>query len=160
MSQIRRKDQAVLAPSQRTIENAEFLLIIRLGSDHLITGLPYFPECRSYFRYILTNTSDKNVIAMHRPSDGTQLIVEAATRHSANGETATDEPLSQLISPRCCSWASSVRRLAQLPNMRCPATQQRCLSSLQRRRTLAERQTRLRQCLHSRPAELRVRSQL
>ena len=32
--------------------------------------------------------------------------MEAATRHSAsaNGETATDEPFSQLISPRCCEW--------------------------------------------------------
>ena len=57
---------------------------------------------------------------MNRPRDGAQLIVAAATRHSANGETATGEPFSQLISPRCCSWASSVQRLAQLPNMRCP----------------------------------------
>ena len=89
-------------------------------SDHLITGLPSFLECRSHFRNILTRTNDKNVIAMHRPRDGAQLIVEAATRHSANSETATDEPFSQLISPRCCSFASSVQRLAQLPNMRCP----------------------------------------
>ena len=55
---------------------------------------------------------------MDRPRDGAQLIVEAATRHSSNGETATDEPLSQL-SPRCRGWASSVQRLALLPNMRC-----------------------------------------
>ena len=91
-SQIRRKDQPILAPSQRTIENAESLLINRLGSDHLITGLPSFLECRPHLRYLLTRTSDKHVIAMHRPRDGAQLIVEAATRHSANGETATDEP--------------------------------------------------------------------
>ena len=121
MSQGRRKDQPVLAPSQRTIENAEFLLIIRLGSDHLITGLPSFLECRPHFRFFPTSTSDKNVIAMHRPRDGAQLTVEAATRHSADGETATHEPFSQLISPRCCSWASSVQSLPQLPNMSCPA---------------------------------------
>ena len=78
MSQIRRKDPTILAPSQRTTENAEFLLIVKLGSDHLITGLTSFLECRSHFRYILTRTSDKNVIAMHRPRDGAQLIVEAA----------------------------------------------------------------------------------
>ena len=42
MSQIRRKDQPILATSQHTIENAEFFLIIRLGSDHLITGLNLF----------------------------------------------------------------------------------------------------------------------
>ena len=115
-----RKDQPILAPSQRAVENAEVLLIVGLGSDHLITGLPFFLECRFHFRKNLTRTSDKHVIAMHRPRDGAQLIVEAATRHSANGETATDEPFSQLLSPRCCSWASSVQRLAQLPNMRCP----------------------------------------
>ena len=93
------------------------LLIHRAWSDHLITGLLYFLECHKYFAVSLARASDKNVIAMHRPRDGAQLIVEAATRHSANGETATDEPFSQLISPRCCSWASSVQRLAQLPNI-------------------------------------------
>ena len=40
------------------------------------------------------------------------------------------------------------------------ATQQKSLSFLQRKNTLAERQTRLRQCLHFWPAELRVWSQL
>ena len=56
---------------------------------------------------------------MHRPLDGAQLIVEAATRHIANSETTTDDLFSQLISPRCCSWTSSVQCVAQLPNMRC-----------------------------------------
>ena len=105
---------------------------------------------------------------MHRSRDGAQLIVEATTRHSANSETATDESFSQLNSPRRCSWASRVQRLAQLPNKRCPEfgryivrqLNKRCLSFLQRRNALAERQTRLRQCLHPRPAELRVRPQL
>ena len=59
--------------------------------------------------------------------------------------------------PRCCSWASSEQRLAQLPNMRCPelgkqnpATRQRSVSLFNvGTRTLAER--------HSRPTVLRVR---
>ena len=45
VSQIRRKDQPILAPSQRTMENVEFLLIVRLGS----TRLPSFLECRLPF---------------------------------------------------------------------------------------------------------------
>ena len=79
MPQICCKYQPVLAPTKRTIENAEFLLITRLGSDHLIASLPYLLECRSHFRYILARASDKNVIAMHRPRDGAQLVVETAT---------------------------------------------------------------------------------
>ena len=119
MPQIRRKDQPILAPTQRTIEDAEFPLVIKLGTDHLIKSFPSFLECRSHFRHILKRTSDENVITMHRPRDGAQLIVEAATRHSAHGETAAGEQFSQLISPRCCSWTGSVQRLAQLPNMGC-----------------------------------------
>ena len=57
MSQIRRKDQPILAPSQRTIENAEFLLTVRLGSDHLITGLPSFLQRR--FPYSLYPDEDQ-----------------------------------------------------------------------------------------------------
>ena len=57
---IRRKDQPIFVSSQRTIQNAEFPLII----------------------------------TMHRSRDRAQLIVEAATRHSANGEIATEEPFS------------------------------------------------------------------
>ena len=132
VSQIRRKDQPILAPSQR---NAEFLLIIRLGSDHLITGLPSFLECRSHFRYILTRTSDKNVIAMHRPRHGAQLFVEAATRHSANGETATDEPffstllttMLQLGEFRTMPCAASRHALSGMRQVHSLATQQRCL---------------------------------
>ena len=107
MPQICRKDQLIL--TQRTIENLEFLLITRLEPDHLIASLPSFLECRTHFRYILTRTSDKNVTAIRRPRDGTQLVVEAAARHSANSEVAADEPFPQLISPRRCSWAGSVR---------------------------------------------------
>ena len=91
-------DQGDLIPTQRTIENAEFLLITRLGPDHLIASLPSLLECRPHFRKILARTSDKNVITMHRPCDGTHLIVEAATRHSANSEVAADESFPQLIS--------------------------------------------------------------
>ena len=152
MSQIRRKDQPILAPSQRTIENAEFLLIIKLGSDHLITGLSSFLECRTHFRYILTRTSDKNVIAMHRPSDGTQLVMETATRHSANGlqlpspfpnSSPNDAAAGREL--RTTPWAASQHALSGIRQAHCPATRQRSLSSLQRRNTVAERQTRLRQ---------------
>ena len=99
MSRIRRKDQPVLAPPQRTVEDVEFFLITRLGSNHPITSFPSLLECRSHLRYILARTSDKNVITMHRPRDRTRLVVKAATRHSANRETAVDKPLPQLISP-------------------------------------------------------------
>ena len=168
MSQIRRNDQPVLAPSQRSIEDVEFFLIVRLGSNHLITSFTPLLECRPHLRCILTKTGDKNVITMHRPRDGAQLVVEAATLHNANSETATDEPLSQLISPRRCSWASSVQCFAQLPNM-CRSELGKYISrqlnkvasllfSVQK--TLAGHQTQLRRCLHSRLAGLRVQLKL
>ena len=54
------KYQPILAPTQCTIENTEFLLITRLRSDHLITSFPPLLVCRSHFRFFLTWTSDKN----------------------------------------------------------------------------------------------------
>ena len=93
---------------------------------------------------------------MHRPRDGAQLIVEAATRHSANSEIATDEPFFQRISPRRCGWASSVQCFEQLLNM----CRSELGSSLQRRKELAGNQTQLRRCPHSRLAGLRVQLQL
>ena len=130
-SQIRRKDQPILAPSQRTIENAEFLLIIKLGSEHLITGHHLFLSIAPHFRSILTRTSDKNVIAMHRPRDGAQITVEAATRHGANGETATDEPffstslltMLQLGESRTTPCAASQHALSRIRQVHSPATQ-------------------------------------
>ena len=55
-----------------------------------------------------------------RPCDGAQFAVEAATGHSANSKVAADESFPQLISPPRCSWACSVQRLSQLPNVCCP----------------------------------------
>ena len=123
----------------------------------MITGDPSFLECRSHFRFFLTRTSDKNVIAMHRPRDGAQMIVKAARRALLSTHLPTMLQLGEFRTTPC---AASQYALSGIRKVHSPATQQRCLSSLQRRNKLAERQTRLRQCLHSRPAELRVRSQL
>ena len=68
MSQIRCKDQPILAPSQRTIENAEFLLIIKAWIRSFDHGSPIFSlKCRLHFCYILTRTSDKKC-HRHAPS--------------------------------------------------------------------------------------------
>ena len=61
--------------------------------------------------------------------------------------------------------ASPVQRLAQLPNMRCLEFGRYTVRQLNKlffsvETRSAERQTRLRQCFHPQPAELRVRPQL
>ena len=109
----------------------------------------------------LTRTSDKNVITMHRPHDGAELWLWKQQRDTApTVRLQLASPFLQLITPRCCSWTSSVQRLAQLPKMRCPEFGSYIVRQLnkgvslflQRRKTLAERQTRPRQCLNPRPA--------
>ena len=67
MSQLRRKDQSVLAPPQRAIENVEFLLSWGFCSNHLITSSPSFLERRPHLRCTLARTSDKDVITLHCP---------------------------------------------------------------------------------------------
>ena len=52
-------------PSQRMIENAEFLLIIKLGPCHLITGLTSFLECRSPFSLCPDEDQRQKCLAMH-----------------------------------------------------------------------------------------------
>ena len=66
-------------------------------SDHQVWVSHLFPSVVPIF--VLARTSDKNVITMHRPRDGTRLVVKATTRHNANSETAADRSLPQLISP-------------------------------------------------------------
>ena len=117
-SQIRCKDQSVLAPPQRTIENVEFFLIIRLGSNHLIANFPYLLDCRLHLRHILVETSDKDVITMHCPCNGTRLVAKAASHHNTNGETAQTSPFLN-SSLHDAAAGSSVQRLAQLPNVCC-----------------------------------------
>ena len=53
---------------------------------------------------------------MHRRRDGAQLIVEAATRHSANDETATDEPFFSTHLP-------TMPQLGEFRTTPCPASQ-------------------------------------
>ena len=155
-------DESRLAQSQLVNNLTEFFLIIKPGSNHLITSFPSLLKCRPHLP--ATKMSSPCTV----PATETGLVAKATTRHSTNSETTTDESLHQLISQRCCSWASSVQRLAQ-PSKRVLhgirrahglVVRQSCLFSLQRRSTLAEHQTQPQPRLHAQPNELHVRSQL
>ena len=93
MPQIRCKYHYIVAPTQRTKENVEFLLITRLGPDHLNASLPSLLECRSHFRKTLAWASDKTC-HHHAPS----LRRSAACCGSSQCDTVPTVRL-QLTSP-------------------------------------------------------------